>query len=221
VFARESFVDELAHATGRDPLQLRLELLSKAPNPPAHRNAAQTADRLIQVLRAVTERAGWAARSVKIENDRRRALGLACNAYHGDGAMVAQVADVSVGGNSDIRVHRITTAIDVGRVIDRSGLEAQVQGGVAWALTAALQAEVPIVNGRAAATSFAQYPIVRMRDMPEQDVIIVESGPRPYGAGEPPVPAVYAAVANAVFAATGERVRQTPIRLSAPESRGR
>jgi isoquinoline 1-oxidoreductase beta subunit len=127
--------------------------------------------------------------------------------------MVAQVADVSVGPRGDIRVHHVTTAIDVGRVIDRSGLEAQVEGGVAWALSAALNTEITFDNGRAQQTNFDRFPVLRMREMPAQEIIVVDGALGPFGAGEPPVPAVYAAVANAVFAATGERVRKTPIKL--------
>jgi isoquinoline 1-oxidoreductase beta subunit len=127
--------------------------------------------------------------------------------------MVAQIAEVSVGDLGDIRVHRVTTAIDVGRVIDRSGLEAQVEGGVAWALSAALHSEITFANGRAEQTNYHQFPVVRMADMPAQDIVIAESSLRPYGAGEPPVPAVFAAVANAVFAATGQRLRSVPLRV--------
>ena len=126
--------------------------------------------------------------------------------------MVAQVAEVSVGRANDIRVHRVVTAIDVGRVIDRAGLEAQVEGGVAWALSAALNTEITFANGRAEQTTFGRFPVLRMSEMPDQEIVIVESGLGPFGAGEPPVPAVYAAVANAIFAATGQRLRQTPLR---------
>jgi isoquinoline 1-oxidoreductase beta subunit len=212
VFARESFLDEIAHMTHRDPLDLRLELLSKRPNDPARRNAARTAARLRNVLTLAAERARWKAPVARPADGRRRGRGLACNPY-GAGAMVAQVADVSVGPRGDIRVHHVTTAIDVGRVIDRSGLEAQVEGGVAWALSAALNTEITFDNGRAQQTNFDRFPVLRMREMPAQEIIVVDGALGPFGAGEPPVPAVYAAVANAVFAATGERVRKTPIKL--------
>lgn len=213
VFARESFLDELARATSRDPLELRLALLAKAPNEPARRNAARTAGRLSHVLRLAGERAGWGTPFDRVRSGRRWGRGLACNPY-GSGAMVAQVAEVSVGEANDIRVHHVTTAIDVGRVIDRSGLEAQVEGGVAWALSAALKTEVTFANGRAQQTNFDRFPVLRLREMPAQDIVVVESELGPFGAGEPPVPAVYAAVANAVYDATGERVRETPIRLA-------
>jgi isoquinoline 1-oxidoreductase beta subunit len=127
--------------------------------------------------------------------------------------MVAQVADVSVGSDGDIRVHRVVTAIDVGRVIDRSGLEAQVEGGVGWALSA-LKTEITFANGQAEQTNYNTFPVLRMREMPAQQIIVVDSSLGPFGAGEPPVPAVFAAVGNAVFAATGKRLRQTPLRMT-------
>jgi len=215
VFARESFIDEIAHATHEDPLTLRLELLARKPNEPAHRNAARTGARLSQVLKRAAERAGWSDRRAWASDGRRWGRGLACNPYHMDGAMVAQVADVSVGASGDIRVHRVVTAIDVGRVIDRSGLEAQVEGGVAWALSALLYTRVTFVDGRAEQTNYNQFPVIRMKDMPAQDIIVVPNDDmRPFGAGEPPVPAVYPAVANAVFAATERRIRDVPLRLT-------
>jgi len=212
VFARESFIDELAHAMNRDPLALRLELLARTPNQPASRNAQRTSTRLRRVLQQVADRAQWATRRSGPRDGRRWGMGLACNPYFG-GAMVAQVAEVSVGASNDIRVHRVITAIDVGRVVDRSGLEAQVQGGVAWALSAALKTQITFANGRAEQTNFDRFPVLRMREMPAQEIVIVENELPPFGAGEPPVPAVYAAVANAVFAATGQRILETPIVL--------
>ena len=215
VFARESFIDEIAHATTKDPLALRLELLGKPPNEPAHRNASRTARRLANVLTLAAQKAEWSGAHSWERDGRRWGRGLACNAYHMDGAMVAQVADVSVGESGDIRVHRIVTAIDVGRVIDRSGLEAQVEGGVAWALSAALHTKVTFVDGLVEQTNYHQFPVLRMKDMPAQEIIVVANdGMGPFGAGEPPVPAVYPAVANAVFAATGQRLRDVPLRMS-------
>jgi CO/xanthine dehydrogenase Mo-binding subunit len=224
VFARECFVDEIAHATNWDPLALRLDLLSRTPNTPAHRNAARTAARLRNVLSLAAQRAGWSNRPTAQPPARRTARGLACTNYHGDGAAVAQVVEVSVSDARDIRVERVITAIDVGRVIDRSGLEAQVEGGVGWALSAALHTQLTIENGRAQQTNFDRFPVLRMRDAPRQEIIVVESDLPPFGAGEPPVPAVYAALGNAVFAATGIRVRKTPITLdqaNVPDSNSR
>jgi len=206
VFARECFLDEVAHATGRDPLELRLaHLQPKATTSPRQRSRLE---RLRAVLRLAAERSEW-GKPVAQRAGRRVGRGIACNPYHND-AVVAQVADVSVGAQGDVRVHRVVTAIDVGRVVDRAGLEAQVQGGVGWALSA-LSTQITIENGAPRQLNYNQFPILRMRDMPAQDTVIVESQLGPFGAGEPPVPSVYAAVGNAVFAATGERLRSTPL----------
>ncbi|HEY4307503.1 MAG TPA: molybdopterin cofactor-binding domain-containing protein [Gemmatimonadaceae bacterium] len=210
VFARECFLDEVAHATNRDPLALRLSLI---PSPGSYgRLNRPNGDRLRNVLRLAAERAGWSAPLATEQGGRRHGRGIACNEYH-RGAVVAQIAHVSVGDANDIRVHRVVTAIDVGRVIDRSGLEAQVEGGVGWALSAALKTEITFADGRAEQSNYNNFPVLRMREMPAQDVVVVESELGPFGAGEPPVPAVFAAVGNAVFAATGRRLRQTPLRL--------
>ncbi len=211
IFARECFLDEVAHATNRDPLALRLSLIPSPGIQGTGDRARPNGDRLRNVLRLAAERAGWGTPLTPRNNGRRWGRGLACNPYH-RGAMVAQIAEVSVG-ESDIRVHRVVTAIDVGRVIDRSGLEAQVEGGVGWALSA-LNTEITFERERAVQTNFAAFPVIRMRDMPAQDITIVESTLGPFGAGESPVPAVFAAVGNAVFAATGKRLRKVPLRLT-------
>jgi len=212
VFARECFLDELAHAAKRDPLALRLALIPSPGIQGTGTRARPNGDRLRNVLQLAATRANWGKPFPTKTDGRRWGRGIACNPYH-RGAMVAQTADVSVGADGDIRVHRVVTAIDVGRVIDRSGLEAQVEGGVGWALSA-LKTEVTFANGQAEQTNYNVFPVLRMREMPAQDIIVVDSPLGPFGAGEPPVPAVFAAVGNAVFAATGKRLRQTPLRLT-------
>ena len=126
--------------------------------------------------------------------------------------MVAQVAEVSVGSAGDVRVHRVVCAVDCGQVINRSGLEAQFEGGVMWALSAALMGEITFANGATVQGNFNDFPVMRMREAPKVEVHVVPSAIRPLGAGEQPVPAVAPAVFNAIHAATGRRVRHTPVR---------
>ena len=212
VFARESFIDEIAAQSRRDPVALRLALL---PSPGAVSLGPLTVnngDRLRAVLRLAAEKVGWGTPLRRPDDDRRWGRGIAINGYHRQ-TMVAQVAEVSVGRQGDVRVHRVVCAVDCGQVIDRSGLEAQFEGGVMWALSA-LKGEVTFVGGATAQGNYNDYPIVRMREAPAVEVHVVPSPLRPFGVGEQPVPAVGAAVANAIFAATGQRVRRTPLRPS-------
>ena len=143
-------------------------------------------------------------------DNRRWGRGIACNAYHAQ-TMVAQVAEVSVGSGGDVRVHRVVCAVDCGQVINLSGLEGQFESGVAWALSAALRGRITFANGRTEQSNFRDFPVLRMSEMPDVEVHAVHSGLPPFGVGEPPVPAVAPAVANAVFAATGARIRELPL----------
>jgi isoquinoline 1-oxidoreductase beta subunit len=212
VFARESFLDEIAVAVKRDPVELRLALL---PSPGAEtmgRISLNNGDRLRAVLRLAAEKSGWGS-PVRHPNDggRRWGRGIAINAYHQQ-TMVAQVAEVSVGPQGDVRVHRVVCAVDCGQVINRSGLDAQFEGGVMWALSAALKGEVTFANGATIQGNYNDFPVVRMREAPVVEVHVVPSAVRPFGIGEQPVPAVGPAVFNAIYAATGRRIRRTPLR---------
>jgi len=210
VFARESFLDEIAAQTKRDPVELRLALL---PSPGAVTLGPLTVnngDRLRAVLRLAAEKAGWGTPLRRPNDGRRWGRGIAINGYHRQ-TMVAQVAEVSVGAQGDVRVHRVVCAVDCGQVINRSGLEAQFEGGVIWALSA-LKGEVTFANGSTVQANYNDFPVVRMREAPLVEVHIVPGRLRPFGIGEQPVPAVGPAVANAIFAATGRRARRTPLR---------
>ncbi|MEO7966463.1 MAG: molybdopterin cofactor-binding domain-containing protein, partial [Gemmatimonadaceae bacterium] len=213
VFARESFLDEVAHATGRDPVAARLELLD-LPDMVKLRGGASMDNRarLAAVLRLVAERSGWGTAQPNAPKGRRWGRGVACNLYHRSTA-VAQVAEVSVGETGDIQVHRVVCAVECGRVIDRSGLEAQFEGGVMWALSAALKTRINFERGRAVQGNFDNVPVLRLREAPKVKVHVAPSALPPFGVGEMGVPAVAAAVANAVFAATGERLRRLPLRV--------
>lgn len=192
-FAIEGFIDELAQAAGQDPLHYRLALLDTAPR---HR----------AVLELAARKAGWG--SALAEN---RGRGVAV--YRCFDAVVAQVAEVSVT-QGVLRVERVVCAIDCGIAVTPDAVRAQIEGGIAFGLSAALHEEIRIREGRVQQTSFEDYPLLTLAEMPEVEVHIVPSEAAPGGVGEPAVPVVAPAVVNALFAATGQRLRRLPVRLS-------
>jgi isoquinoline 1-oxidoreductase beta subunit len=137
--------------------------------------------------------------------------GLAANVYDGS-TRIAQVADVSVGASGDVAVHRIVTAVDCGQPVNPLGVEGQIESGVIWALSHALKGEITLASGRVAETGFAEYPLLTLAETPEVETVIMPSRAAATGIGEIPVPCVAPAVANALFAATGDRVRRIPMR---------
>lgn len=190
VFALESFIDELAHAAGRDPVQFRLAMLG---------HDARTAN----VLRTVAQRASWSgARGAGVFR------GVAVGNWNG--SCCAQIADISFDAGA-IRVRRVNAAVDCGQVVNPDIVEAQVQGGIDFALSAALMGKVTLAAGRAEQQNFNSYTVLRNADAPKIDVFTVPSQEAPAGIGEIGVPAIAPAVANAVFAATGKRVRNLPL----------
>ncbi len=189
-FFVESFIDELAHEAGVDPLDYRLALASAQP-------------RTRRVLEAVALHSGWANRG-------ERALGLA--AFAGWGTYVAQVAEVERGPGGRPRVRRITCAFDCGTTVNPRLVRAQVEGGITMGLSAALKERITIAGGRVAESNFDGYALLRMDECPAIEVILLESeADPPGGAGEPPVPAVAPAVANALYRLTGRRERHLPL----------
>jgi isoquinoline 1-oxidoreductase beta subunit len=190
-YARECFLDEFAAATGKDPYELRLELY------PARARGVTT---------LAATRAGWGS-----PLPAGRGRGIAYHATFG-ATHVAMVAEVSVDGRGTIRVHHVVCAVDCGRVINPDTVAAQMEGGVAFGLTAALKAEITIAEGRVEQSNFHDCPMLRMDEMPVVEVHIVESDEDPTGIGEMAVPPIVPAVANAVFAATGKRIRKVPMR---------
>jgi isoquinoline 1-oxidoreductase beta subunit len=133
--------------------------------------------------------------------------------YQAFGSWTAQAAEVAVEEDGKIRVHRIACAIDCGQALNPDTVHAQVEGGIALGLSAALKEEITVRDGRIAKTTLSDYSILSFSEMPEVDVRIIAGGDAPGGVGEPPVPLVAPAVANAVFAATGKRLRSLPLRL--------
>jgi len=202
VFARECFLDEVAHSLGKDPLQFRLDLLGRRAKVKVGRDEVDIA-RLRRVLELAAEKAGWGR---KLPTG--HGLGLACHAYDAR-TYIAEVAEVSVV-KGNLRIHRVTAAVDCGIVLNPLGLEGQVEGGVAWGISA-LTSQITFEKGRTVQEGYDTFPILRQPDMPAVDVHVVASAEAPSGMGEPPVPVCLPAVLNALFAATGKRVRRLPL----------
>lgn len=192
-FVVESFVDELAHAAGQDPYQYRRALLTDHPR---HR----------AVLDAVAEASGW-----DTPPPEGRARGI--SVVESFGSFVAEVAEVSVDAGQ-LRVHKVWCAVDCGVVVNPAIVRAQMESGIMYGLTAALYGRVSIEGGRVAQSNFHDYPMLRMNQAPEVEVVLVPSGDAPGGVGEPGLPPIAPAVTNALFALTGQRVRELPIQLS-------
>jgi len=187
----ESFVDELAHAAGKDPYAYRRELVAGHP-------------RLVQVLDLAAERAGWSSAPPA-----GRARGIALWQF-GD-TFLAQVAEVSVAGDGAVRVHRVVCAMDCGVVVNPAGVEAQVQSAIIYGLTAALYGEITIDRGRVTQSNFTDYRMLGLAECPELEVHLVRSDAAPGGVGEAGLPPIAPAVCNAIFAGTGKRIRKLPI----------
>lgn len=207
VFARESFLDELAHASGQDPLAFRLAVIGKGTRSigpiPLDRG------RLAHVHELAAARAGW-GRPLAVD-DRLRGRGLAANVYHG-GSYVAQVAEVSLAKDlSDLRVERVTCVVDCGLALNPLGVAGQAESGIVWGLSYTLRGGMDFRKGRAVQRGYQDFRVLAMDEMPTLDIHLVPSQERPGGFGEHPVPMVAPAVANAVFAATGLRLRRLPL----------
>ena len=195
-FALESFMDELAHKAGQDALEYRL----------AHFDNSDTGKRFKTVLSAAADAAGWGKPMPK-----GRALGIACSSDVR--TVCAQVAEVS-SEDGKIRVHKMTAAIDPGLIINPDGVKAQTQGSVVMGLSSTFLERLTFKDGLPEASNFDRYPLLTIKDTPEIEVVLLESGDVPYGVGEPPLGPVAAATANAVFALTGQRLREIPLELS-------
>ena len=192
-FFAESFLDECAHAAGKDPYAYRLAMLKQAP-------------RIAKVLEVAAQKAGW---DVPLPKGHGRGIALA-ESFH---SIVAQVAEVEIAGNAPI-VRRIVCAVDCGFAVNPDTVVAQMESAIVFGLSAALHGEITLKNGRVEQSNFYNYDMVRLADTPVIEVHIVNSGIEHLGGiGEPGTPPVAPAVCNAIFAATGKRIRSLPIRL--------
>ena len=193
-FSVEAFLDEVAHAGGKDPYELRRALLAKQP-------------RMLAVLELAAQKAHWGSKLPA-------GVGRGIATHFSFDSYVAQVVEASVEKNGTVRVHRVVCAVDCGMAINPDTVKAQMEGGIIFGLTAALKSEITLKDGRVEQGNFHDYQMLRIFESPEIEVHIVPSSETPTGVGEPGVPPVAPALANAIFAATGKRIRRLPIRAS-------
>lgn len=201
-FALESFIDELAGAAGKDPLQYRLHLLAKDQELPYFTTTWHTS-RMRAVLQLAAEKSGW---DKPLPAGHYR--GVAC--FGCFGTYAAEVVEISME-NDKPRVHRVVAAVDCGQVVNPNILEQQIQGGIVYALTNALRAKITIDKGRVAQGNFDDYAPLRMDETPVVEAYAIPSTEAPTGIGEPPVPPLAPALCNAIYAATKKRIRALPI----------
>jgi isoquinoline 1-oxidoreductase beta subunit len=201
-FALESFIDELAAAAGKDPLQYRLKLLEKDQDLTYFSTVWHTA-RMRGVLQLAADKSGW-GKPLAAGHYR----GVAC--FGCFASYMAEVVEISME-NDKPRVHRVVAAVDCGQVINPAILEQQIQGGIVYGLGNALRAKITIEKGRVVQGNFDDYAPLRMEETPSVEVYAVPSTETPSGIGEPSVPPIAPALCNAIYAATKKRIRSLPI----------
>jgi isoquinoline 1-oxidoreductase beta subunit len=191
VFAIESFIDELAHKAGKDPVAFRLAMLNGTP-------------RLKSVVQLAAQKSGWGGALPA-----RRARGIAAQVSFA--SFIATVCEAEVDDNGDVKIHRMVSVVDTGIAVNPDTIIAQLQGGLIFGLTAALYGEITIAKGRVQQSNFNDYRMLRINEVPKIDVHLVKSGEAPGGIGETGVTAGPPALGNALYAATGIRLRRLPI----------
>ncbi len=203
VFVAASVIDELAHACGNDPLVFLQRLIGDQPFVQVREDFQLDTSRLLRVARKAADKAGWGE---PLPNGHGRGIAASYN----QGAWVAEVAEVAVL-EEVLEIKRIVAAVDCGLVINPTSAEAQVQGGIIEGISAALMGEITVMNGIVQQSNFNDYRICTMRQAPPIDVHFIKSNAEPRGLGEPPLPPVAPAICNAIFAASGKRIRQLPL----------
>ena len=190
-FANECFIDELAEQLKTDPIKLRLNHLNNN-------------SRSSIVIRRAAAEAGW-----KSELPKGHFQGFAY--HHSFGTHVAQVAEISIDDSNQIKVHKVFSVVDCGQTVNPMTIRAQIQGSIIFGLGATIKSEMTVRNGRVNESNFDDYKVIRMDETPEINVHIIKNQESPGGVGEPGLPPIAPAVANAVFAASGKRIRKLPI----------
>ena len=191
IFMVESFIDELAAAANKDPVDYRRALLDNSPRAKA-------------VLELAAEKSGWGQ---KLPSGSGRGVSV----QFAFGSYLSQVAEVAVAKDGGVRVQRVVCAVDCGIVVNPDTVKAQIEGGIIFGITAALYGQITLKNGRVEQSNFDNYQMLRINEAPVVEVYIVKSAEAPGGIGEPGTAAVFPAVANAIFAATGKRIRKLPV----------
>jgi isoquinoline 1-oxidoreductase beta subunit len=190
-FMVEGFIDELAAAAKKDPVDYRRALLDKG-------------SRARAVLDLVAEKAGW---STAMPNGMGRGIAM----MFGFGTYIAEVAEVAVTKGGEVRVQRVVCAVDCGRTVNPDTIKAQIEGGIMFGTTAALYGEITLKEGRIVQSNFDTYQMLRINEAPTIEVYLIESNADPGGIGEPGTAAIAPAIVNAIFAATGKRLRKLPV----------
>ena len=191
-FANEGFIDEMSYAAGVDPYKFIVQLRAEAP-------------RHLGFIKLAAEKAGWGKKM-----DKGQGMGIAV--HESFGSWAAQVAEVTVGENGKLTIDKIVTTVDCGLVVNPDGVKAQMESSIVYGLTSILKGEITIEKGAVVQSNFHEFKLLQIDEMPVVEVHIVPSAEPPGGAGEPGLPPVAPAVTNAIFAATGKRIRRLPIR---------